>query len=94
MDKEKMEQLYKILERAEKEHDTETAATLRWAIFSLENQKMKEKHEGYNDEQRLMIAGMDRLIGKFNVYPNEKEFTVEDIIQASNEVYQEILKSD
>ncbi len=32
-----IERLYKLLERAEKEKDTATAATLRWAIFELEN---------------------------------------------------------
>lgn len=37
MDKKKIEQLYKLLERAEKEHDTEAVSALRWAIFSLEN---------------------------------------------------------
>ena len=31
-----LERLYKLLERAEREHDTETAATLRWAIYELE----------------------------------------------------------
>ena len=33
----KIERLYDLLARAEKEHDTESAAALRWAIFSLEN---------------------------------------------------------
>lgn len=37
MDKKKIEQLYKLLERAQKENDTEAASALRWAIFSLEN---------------------------------------------------------
>lgn len=32
-----IERLYELLERAEREHDTETAAALRWAIFELEN---------------------------------------------------------
>lgn len=36
MDKMKMEKLYKLLERAEQEHDREAASTLRWAIFNLE----------------------------------------------------------
>ncbi len=39
MDEKKLETLYKLLERAEKEKDTEAAAALRWAIFHLENQK-------------------------------------------------------
>lgn len=37
MDKQKIERLYELLERAEKEHDVEVAAALRWAIFNLEN---------------------------------------------------------
>ena len=32
-----LERLYKLLERAEREKDTETAAAIRWAIFELEN---------------------------------------------------------
>lgn len=36
MNKKKIEQLYKLLERAEKEKDAESAAALRWAIFTLE----------------------------------------------------------
>ena len=37
MDDKKIEKLYILLERAEREHDTETAAALRWAIFQLES---------------------------------------------------------
>lgn len=37
MKEKKIEQLYKLLKRAEKEHDTQAAAALRWAIFELEN---------------------------------------------------------
>lgn len=37
MEQKRIEQLYKLLERAEKEHDTEAAAALYWAIFQLEN---------------------------------------------------------
>ena len=37
MKEKNIERLYKILERAERDHDTETAAALRWAIFELEN---------------------------------------------------------
>lgn len=37
MDLQKIEKLYALLEKAEKEHDIEAAAALRWAIFSLEN---------------------------------------------------------
>lgn len=37
MDERKIEKLYELLERAEKEKDVEAVATLRWAIFNLEN---------------------------------------------------------
>lgn len=37
MDKNKIKELYKLLERAQKEKDTEAVAALRWAIFYLEN---------------------------------------------------------
>lgn len=37
MDEKKIEKLYELLERAEKEHDSEAVAALRWAIFQLEN---------------------------------------------------------
>lgn len=33
----KIEVLYKLLERAEREKDTEAAAALRWTIFTIEN---------------------------------------------------------
>lgn len=33
----KIERLYALLERAEKERDKESTAALRWAIFQLEN---------------------------------------------------------
>lgn len=36
MNVKKIEKLYEVLERAEREHDTEAAAALRWAIFQLE----------------------------------------------------------
>lgn len=32
----KIEKLYELLERAEKEHDAEAASALRWAIHTLE----------------------------------------------------------
>ena len=38
MEKKKIEQLYKLLERAEKERDAEAAAALRWAILNLERE--------------------------------------------------------
>ena len=37
MEEKKIERLYKLLERAEKEKDAETAAAMRWAIFQLES---------------------------------------------------------
>lgn len=36
MEQKKIDKLYALLERAEKEHDMEAAAALRWAIFRLE----------------------------------------------------------
>lgn len=36
MEEKKIEQLYKLLERSEKEKDAESVAALRWAIFALE----------------------------------------------------------
>lgn len=37
MKEKNIERLYKLLERADRENDTEAAAVLRWAIFELEN---------------------------------------------------------
>lgn len=37
MKEKNLERLYKLLERADRENYTETAAALRWAIFELEN---------------------------------------------------------
>ncbi len=36
MEQKKLDKLYVLLERAEKEHDAETTAALRWAIYRLE----------------------------------------------------------
>lgn len=36
MEEKRIERLYELLEKAEKEKDTESAAALRWAIFTLE----------------------------------------------------------
>ena len=36
MEEKRIEQLYKLLERAEHENDLDAAAALRWAIFELE----------------------------------------------------------
>lgn len=46
------------------------------------------------DRDRYMIEGMDRLLKKFNKYPNSTLFTVEEIIKASNDVYDEITKEE
>lgn len=37
MEPKKIERLYALLERAEKEHDAEAAAALRWTIYTLES---------------------------------------------------------
>lgn len=37
MEEKKIEKLYELLERAQKEKDTATEAALRWAIYNLEN---------------------------------------------------------
>nr|DAE90907.1 MAG TPA: Protein of unknown function (DUF2786) [Caudoviricetes sp.] len=37
MKEKNLERLYKLLERAERENDTEAVAAIRWAIFELEN---------------------------------------------------------
>lgn len=37
MKEKNFDRLYKLLERAYREKDTETAAAIRWAIFELEN---------------------------------------------------------
>lgn len=37
MDTQKIEKLYELLERAERERDAEAIAVLRWVIFNLEN---------------------------------------------------------
>ena len=37
MEEKKIERLYELLDRAERERDAETAAALRWAIFKLES---------------------------------------------------------
>lgn len=37
MEEMKINKLYDLLERAEKEKDTEAISALRWTIFSLEN---------------------------------------------------------
>ena len=42
MEENKIESLYKLLERAERERDTETAAALRWAIFQLESRQAEQ----------------------------------------------------
>lgn len=46
------------------------------------------------EKQKTMIQGMDMLLRKFNKYPNDKTFTVAEIINTSNEVYDNILNAD
>jgi len=36
MHENRLEKLYALLERAERENDSESASALRWAIFTLE----------------------------------------------------------
>ena len=36
LDRKRIDRLYSLLERAEREGDTDNAAALRWAIFTLE----------------------------------------------------------
>ena len=47
--------------------------------------------ENMTDKQRDMIEGVDWLARKFVKYADYKEFTVEEIIRASNESLYEIL---
>lgn len=47
--------------------------------------------ENMTDKQRDMVAGVDWLLKKFSKYSDYREFTVEEIIRASNEVVKEIL---
>lgn len=37
MDEKKIEELYKLMEKAKAANDEDAVATLRWAIFYLEN---------------------------------------------------------
>lgn len=45
------------------------------------------------DKQRYMIQGMDLLLRKINKHDNDTTFTVEELIELSNKVYDEILRS-
>lgn len=42
MEEKKIDKLYELLERAEREHDIEAAAALRWAIFQLESRQAEQ----------------------------------------------------
>lgn len=44
-------------------------------------------------EQQLMITGMDMLLRKFTKMSGHTEVTVDEIIAASNEVYDAILSN-
>lgn len=59
MDEKKIEKLYELLERAEKEHDSEAVAALRWAIFQLEHQVFKPALQKYKD------MGNEEMVDKF-----------------------------
>lgn len=41
-----------------------------------------------------MIRGMDMLMKKFNILPDDTTVTVAEIISASNSVYDEIMMDD
>ena len=43
------------------------------------------------DKRKDMVAGGDWLLKKFSKYSDYREFTVEEIIRASNEAVKEIL---
>ena len=43
LDEIQIDRLYDLLRRAERERDTESAAALRWAIFTLEMEAKNEK---------------------------------------------------
>lgn len=45
-----------------------------------------------SDKQRFMIMGMDMLLQKFNILPDDTLVSVAELIQASNEAYEEILQ--
>lgn len=40
-----------------------------------------------------MIHGMDMLLKKINIHPDDKTFTIEELISLSNDVYSEILNT-
>lgn len=58
--------------------------------YAETNMSCMEGWDIMTEKERYMISGMDRLLRKFNKYPNDKEFTVEEIIKASNDVYKEV----
>lgn len=60
----------------------------------LIKQEQVNMHAGLSDKQHYMVEGIDRLIGKLNQYPNEKTFTVEEIIGISNSLYYEITREE
>lgn len=46
------------------------------------------------DKQKYMVEGMDKLLKRFNKFPDEKAFTVEEIIEISNDVYDSIIQTN
>lgn len=45
-------------------------------------------------DAQLMIQGMDMLLRKFNKYPDNTLVKVTDIIEAANDIYDEIARND
>lgn len=50
--------------------------------------------ENMDKEKQLMIRGMDMLLKKFNILPDDTTVTVAEIISVSNSVYDEIMMDD
>lgn len=46
------------------------------------------------EKQEYMIKGMDMLLRKINKYPDDKEFTVKQIIELSNQACDEIMEKE
>lgn len=80
-------------EKAELEEENSAENNEQESLNSAADWK-NNKQRVMNNKQRVMLEGMDRLLKKFIRYPNDKEFSVEEIIKASNEVYEEILEEN
>lgn len=55
MEKKKIECLYRLLERAESEHDTESVAALRWAFSNSKQVKSARKDSSLYMRARVEI---------------------------------------